>query len=67
MIQNDTLLFSDDASTQCVAVSVASVSPESCLTLTLAESTDVTGLTLSHSTATVCVVSVEGEFKALVT
>ena len=62
---NDSLLFTDDATIQCVAVSVSSVSPgstdESCLTLTLSTTTTVTGLTISPSEATVCVVSADGE------
>ena len=63
--QNGTLLFTDEAAIQCVAVSVSSVSPgstdESCLTLTLSPTTTVSGLTLSPSVATVCKVPAEGE------
>ena len=62
---NDSLLFTDDTIIQCIAVSVSSVTPgstdESCLTLTLSTTTSVPGLTLSPSTATVCVVTAEGE------
>ena len=64
MTQNGTLLFSDDATIQCVAVSVSSVSAgstdESCLTLTLSPTTTVTGLTISPDVATVCVTSADG-------
>ncbi|CAI8052161.1 Adhesion G-protein coupled receptor V1, partial [Geodia barretti] len=63
--QNGTLLFTDDATIQCVAVSVSSVSAgstdESCLTLTLSPTTNVTGLTISPDLATVCVVPIEGK------
>ena len=63
--QNGTLLFSDDATIQCVAVSVSSVSAgstdESCLTLTLSPTTTVTGLTISPDVATVCVTSADGK------
>ena len=63
--QNGTLLFSDDATIQCVAVSVSSVSAgstdESCLTLTLSPTTTVTGLTISPYVATVCVTSADGK------
>ncbi|CAI8052157.1 hypothetical protein GBAR_LOCUS28549, partial [Geodia barretti] len=63
MTQNGTLLFTDDATIQCVAVSVSSVSAgstdESCLTLTLSPSTTVTGLTISPSLATICKVLAE--------
>ena len=63
--QNGTLLFSDDATIQCVAVSVSSVSAgstdESCLTLTLSPTTTVTGLTISPGVATVCVTSADGK------
>ena len=63
--QNGTLLFTDDATIQCVAVSVSLLSPgstdESCLTLTLSTTTTVTGLTLSPFEATVCVVYADGE------
>ena len=65
MTQNGTLLFTDEAAIQCVAVSVSSVSAgstdESCLTLTLSTTTTVSGLTLSPSLATVCKVPAEGE------
>ncbi|CAI8052156.1 hypothetical protein GBAR_LOCUS28548, partial [Geodia barretti] len=61
--QNGTLLFSDDATIQCVAVSASSVSAgstdESCLTLTLSPTTTVTGLTISPDVATVCVTSAD--------
>ena len=64
MTQNGTLLFTDDATIQCVAVSVSSVSAgstdESCLTLTLSPTTTVTGLTISPSLATICKVLAEG-------
>ncbi|CAI8052979.1 Extracellular matrix protein 3, partial [Geodia barretti] len=63
MTQNGTLLFTDDATIQCVAVSVSSVSAgstdESCLTLTLSPTTTVTGLTISPDVATVCVTSAD--------
>ena len=65
MTQNGTLLFTDEASIQCVAVSVSSVSAgstdESCLTLTLSPTTTVSGLTLSPSVATMCVASADGK------
>ena len=65
--QNGTLLFTDDATIQCVAVSVSSVTAgstdESCLSLTLSAATTVTGLTLSPSLANICVIPVEGWFQ----
>ena len=65
--QNGTLLFTDDATVQCVVVSVSSVSAgstdESCLSLTLSAATTVTGLTLSPSLANICVIPVEGWFQ----
>ena len=65
--QNGTLLFTDDATIQCVAVSVSSVSAgstdESCLSLTLSAATTVTGLTLSPSLADICVQSADGKSK----
>ena len=62
--QNGTLLFTDDATIQCVAVSVSSVSAgstdESCLSLTLSSATTVSGLTITPYAATICVASPDG-------
>ena len=70
VIQNGTLLFTEEATIQCVAVLVSSVTPgstdESCLTLTLFETTNFTGLTLNPSTAAICVVSADGENETIV-
>ena len=56
-------MFTDDATIQCVTVSITSVSLGSAdLTLSLAATSTVTGLTPSPSLATVCVVPVEGEY-----
>ena len=65
-VQNGTLLFNDNTAIQCIAVSLTSVthgSPneESCLTLSLSVTSSGSGLTLSPSLATICVVSTEGE------
>ena len=57
MVQNGTLLFTDDATVQCVAVN----SPDgmSCFSLRLSTDSAVTGLTLSPALATLCVVSTD--------
>ena len=64
-VQNGTLLFTDDATIQCVAVSVMSVAlgsnEESCLLLRLSETSIVSGLTISPSLATICIVPTAGE------
>lgn len=65
-VQNGTLLFTDDAIIQCVAVSIPSDSlgsPDegSCFSLSLSASNTVSGLTLSPALATVCVVPAGGE------
>lgn len=60
-VQNGTLVFTDDATVQCVAVNSPN-SPDgmSCFSLRLSTESAVTGLTLSPAMATVCVVSTEG-------
>ena len=67
--QSGTLLFTDDATIQCVAVSVSSVTAgstdESCLSLTLSSPTTVSGLTLSPSLGTVCKVLTDGKINIL--
>ena len=57
VVQNGTLLFTDDATVQCVAVNSPN-SPDgmSCFSLRLSTDSDVTGLTLSPALATLCVV-----------
>lgn len=62
MVQNGTLLFTDDAAVQCVAVN-SPYSPDgmSCFSLRLSTDSPVTGLTLSPALATLCAVSTEGE------
>ena len=64
-VQNGTLLFTDDATIQCVAVSITSVPPgsngESCLSMSLSTTSTVSGLTISPSLATICIVPTEGE------
>ena len=62
--QSGIVSFMDDATIQCVAVSVSSVNAsstgESCLTLTLSTTSTVSGLTISPSSASICVVSADG-------
>ena len=65
-VQNGTLLYTDEATIQCVAVSVPSKSPgspdeELCFTLSLSASSTVGYLTLSPAIATVCIVPTEGK------
>ena len=63
-VEDGTLLFTDDATIQCIAVSLSSVTPgsneESCLSLSLSATSTVSGLTLNPSVSTICVVSIEG-------
>ena len=59
--------FAVDASIQCVAVSVISISSdvmgeESCLSLRLSTTTTVNGLTVNPNQASVCVVSANGRY-----
>lgn len=60
VVQNGTLLFTDEATVQCVAVN----RPDgmSCFSLRLSTESVVTGLTLSPALATLCVMSTEGRF-----
>ena len=62
MVQDGAIVFTDAATTQCIAVSLSLPSPdgESCLSLSLSATSSVNGLTLSPSMATICVVSNEG-------
>lgn len=61
LVQNGTLLFTDEATIQCIAVSVFSTADDSCLSLSLSSPTTVSGLTLSPALATICVIPTEGE------
>lgn len=72
VFQNGTLLFTDDATIQCVAVSVSSIcsdatDEEACLTLTLSTMTTVSGLSLSPDRATICLVSMDGKHPVYMT
>ena len=63
--QNGILLFTDDATIQCVAVAVLSVSSDSCFSLSLSATTTVSGLTLNPDQATICVVPADGRYHIL--
>lgn len=61
-------MFTDDAITQCVTVSVTSVSSvsgndESCLSFRLLPATSMDGLTLYPDEASVCVVPTDGKYR----
>ena len=64
-VQNGTLLFTEDATVQCMAVSLTPVTSglpggESCLSLRLSVTSTVGGLILSPDLATLCVFSTAG-------
>ena len=66
-VQNGTIVFTDDATIQCIAVSLSSFSPNGeCLSLSLSAASSVDGLTLSPSVTIICVISIEGNLLSVV-
>lgn len=63
-VQNGNLLFTDDATIQCVAVNIPSSPDEMpCFSMRLSAENTVTGLTLSPALATICVASPQGRLR----